>query len=54
MMAYVKIHRNVFQPIEYLIKIGLYKNEQEEPVESKEMFISDVIAELKKLDYATK
>lgn len=28
-MTYVKIHRNVFQPIEDLIKIGLYKNEQE-------------------------
>ncbi|MCX9009637.1 MAG: hypothetical protein OIN66_00815 [Candidatus Methanoperedens sp.] len=28
-MSYVKIHRNVFQPIEDLIKIGLYKNEQE-------------------------
>lgn len=25
--------------------------DQEEPVESKEMFVSDVIAELKKLDY---
>jgi hypothetical protein len=28
-MSYVKIHRNVFAPIEDLIKIGLYKNEQE-------------------------
>ncbi len=28
-MTYVKIHRNVFQPIEDLIKIGLYKNERE-------------------------
>jgi len=28
-MPYVKIHRNVFQPIEDLIKTGLYKNEQE-------------------------
>ena len=28
-MSYVKIHRNVFKPIEDLIKIGLYKDEQE-------------------------
>ncbi len=28
--------------------------DKEEPVESKEMFVSDVIAELKKLDYARK
>ncbi len=28
-MTYVKINRNVFAPIEDLIKIGLYKNEQE-------------------------
>lgn len=28
-MSYVKIHRNIFEPIEDLIKIGLYKNEQE-------------------------
>jgi len=28
-MSYVKIHRNVFQPIEDMIKTGLYKNEQE-------------------------
>ena len=28
-MSYVKIHRNVFKPIEDLIKICLYKDEQE-------------------------
>ncbi len=28
-MSYVKIQRNVFKPIEDLIKLGLYKNEQE-------------------------
>jgi len=28
-MSYVKIHRDVFAPIEDLIKTGLYKNEQE-------------------------
>lgn len=28
-MSYVKIHRSVFQPIEDLIKIGVYKNELE-------------------------
>lgn len=28
-MSYVKVHRSVFQPIEDLIKTGLYKNEQE-------------------------
>ncbi len=28
-MSYVKIQRSVFQPIEDLIRIGLYKNEQE-------------------------
>jgi hypothetical protein len=28
-MSYVKIQRSIFQPIEDLIKIGVYKNEQE-------------------------
>jgi tRNA nucleotidyltransferase/poly(A) polymerase len=28
-MSFVKIQRSIFQPIEDMIKIGLYKNEQE-------------------------
>jgi len=28
-MSYVKIQRSIFQPIEDMIKIGLYRNEQE-------------------------
>jgi len=28
-MSYVKIQRNIFQPIEDMIKIGLYRDEQE-------------------------